>query len=72
MKSNVIISRITSNVIGSVSGKRDGNTPSPEPDITDALVMEDGSLFLMEDGSYFKLEGNQTYSLEDIISYFNL
>lgn len=28
----------------------------PEPDITDALLMEDGSLFLMEDGTYFRLE----------------
>lgn len=28
----------------------------PEPDITDALLMEDGSLFLMEDGYYFQLE----------------
>ena len=38
----------------------------PEPDITDALLMEDGSLFLMEDGSYFMLEDNpalQTFSM---------
>lgn len=28
----------------------------PEPDITDALLMEDGVLFMMEDGSYFRLE----------------
>lgn len=38
----------------------------PEPDITDALLMEDGSLFLMEDGSYFMLEDSpalQTFSI---------
>lgn len=38
----------------------------PEPDITDALLMEDGSLFLMEDGSYFMLEDSpalQTFSM---------
>lgn len=35
--------------------KIEGSTP-PDPDITDALLMEDGSLFLMEDGSYFMLE----------------
>lgn len=38
----------------------------PEPDITDALLMEDGSLFLMEDGSYFRLEESgvlQTFSM---------
>lgn len=29
---------------------------APEPDITDGLLLEDGSLFLMEDGSYFQLE----------------
>ena len=26
------------------------------PQISDALLMEDGSLFLMEDGTYFRLE----------------
>lgn len=31
----------------------------PEPDITDALLMEDGTPFLMEDGTYFQLEGEQ-------------
>lgn len=28
----------------------------PTPNITNALLMEDGSLFLMEDDKYFKLE----------------
>lgn len=31
-------------------------TQPPEQNITDALLMEDGCLFLMEDGSYFRLE----------------
>lgn len=31
----------------------------PEPDITDALLMEDGTPFLMEDGTYFQLEKEQ-------------
>lgn len=32
------------------------NSKPPEEDILDALIMEDGSLFMMEDGSYFKIE----------------
>lgn len=43
----------------SVISKQKGE-PVPEPDITDALLMEDGSLFLMEDGTYFKLESGAT------------
>lgn len=42
------------NTVGALSRTK-GEAP-PEPDITDALLMEDGSLFLMEDGDYFKLE----------------
>lgn len=49
MKTNVI----KANIIG--DRRKAGERP-PEPDITDALLMEDGSLFLMEDGSYFQLE----------------
>lgn len=37
-------------------GEIKGSVPSPEDDIKDALLMEDGTLFLMEDGNYFKLE----------------
>ena len=33
-----------------------GSVAPPDPDITDALIMEDGFLFLMEDGDYFQLE----------------
>lgn len=43
---------------------------APEENITDALIMEDGSLFLMEDGSYFKLE-NQENSSAPKKSYWN-
>lgn len=32
------------------------STPPPPEEITDALIMEDGTLFLMENGNYFKLE----------------
>lgn len=45
------------------------NVNPPEPDITDALLMEDGSLFLMEDGSYFILEDSavlQTFSVNQV------
>lgn len=48
------LNRVAINTVGSISVAK-GEQP-PEPDITDALLMEDGSLFLMEDGSYFRLE----------------
>lgn len=39
------------------TGKIKGVIPlPPEEDIKDALLMEDGTLFLMEDSNYFKLE----------------
>lgn len=41
----------------------------PEPDITDALLMEDGTPFLMEDGTYFQLEGEQPQGINR--SYWN-
>ena len=50
MKTNVI----KANIIG--DRREAGGEPVPEPDITDGLLLEDGSLFLMEDGSYFQLE----------------
>lgn len=50
----VNLSRVCINTVGTCSKKK--GEPIPEPDITDALLMEDGSLFLMEDGTYFKLE----------------
>lgn len=38
-------------------GKIKGVVPQPpEEDIKDALLMEDGTLFLMENEDYFKLE----------------
>lgn len=50
----VSLNRVQLNTVGAVS-KAKGEAP-PQPDITDALLMEDGSLFLMEDGTYFMLE----------------
>lgn len=49
----VNIARI--NIIGDNHGGVGVEAP-PESDITDALLMDDGSLFLMEDGTYFELE----------------
>lgn len=55
---------ITSNIIRPISVnavkgiKKKEDSPIPEPVITDALLMEDGKLFLMENGSYFRLEGS--------------
>lgn len=49
--SNISLSGVQ---LGAISG-RDSVAP-PDPDITDALIMEDGFLFLMEDGDYFQLE----------------
>lgn len=42
--------------VGFISGS--GGIIPPDPDITDALIMEDGFLFLMEDGDYFRLENS--------------
>lgn len=57
MKTNIIGSVINTNVIGDI---KSGRSPSPpEENITDALLMEDGTPFLMEDGTYFQLEGEQ-------------
>lgn len=33
------------------------------PQISDALLMEDGTPFLMEDGTYFQLEEGQTQGI---------
>lgn len=64
MKTNIIGSVINTNVIGDI---KSGRSPAPpEENITDALLMEDGTLFLMEDGSYFMLEDSpalQTFSM---------
>ncbi len=49
--SNISLSGVQ---LGAISGP-DSVAP-PDPDITDALIMEDGFLFLMEDGDYFQLE----------------
>jgi hypothetical protein len=56
MKTNIIGSVINTNVIGDISNR---SPAPPEENITDALLMEDGTLFLMEDGTYFQLEGEQ-------------
>lgn len=49
--SNISLSGVQ---LGTISGP--GSVVPPDSDITDALIMEDGFLFLMEDGDYFKLE----------------
>jgi hypothetical protein len=49
--SNISLSGVQ---FGAISGS--GSVAPPDPDITDALIMEDGFLFLMEDGDYFQLE----------------
>lgn len=68
MKTNIIGSVINTNVIGDLQG---GRSPAPpEENITDALLMEDGTLFLMEDGTYFQLEGEQPQGINR--SYWNL
>jgi hypothetical protein len=54
MRTNVIKSLLKANIIG--DGRKKSNPSPPEENITDALLMEDGSLFLMEDGTYFMLE----------------
>lgn len=50
----VNLNRVCINTVGTCSVAK-GRKP-PEEDITGALLMEDGSLFLMEDGTYFALE----------------
>lgn len=68
MRTNVIKSRLKANIIG--DGRKKSNPSPPEENITDALLMEDESLFLMEDGTYFKLE-NQENSSAPKKSYWN-
>lgn len=68
MRTNVIKSRLKANIIG--DGRKKSNPSPPEENITDALLMEDGILFLMEDGTYFKLE-NQENSSAPKKSYWN-
>lgn len=68
MRTNVIKSRLKANIIG--DGRKKSNPSPPEENIADALLMEDGSLFLMEDGTYFKLE-NQENSSAPKKSYWN-
>lgn len=68
MRTNVIKSLLKANIIG--DGRKKSNPSPPEENITDALLMEDGSLFLMEDGTYFMLE-NQENSSAPKKSYWN-
>lgn len=51
----VNLNRVCLNTVGACSINKGGSKP-PEEDITDALLMEDGVLFLMEDGTYFMFE----------------
>ena len=67
MKTNIIGSVINTNVIGAKSNR---SPAPPEENITDALLMEDGTPFLMEDGTYFQLEGEQPQGINR--SYWNL
>lgn len=52
-----------------VFGKGGGSTP--EPDITDALLLEGGSPLLLEDGNYFRLESVAVQSRSIDKSYLN-
>lgn len=67
MKTNIIGSVINANVIGDIKSSR--SPAPPEENITDALLMEDGTPFLMEDGTYFQLEGEQPQGINR--SYWN-
>lgn len=62
MRTNVIKSLLKANIIG--DGRKKSNPSPPEENITDALLMEDGSLFLMEDGSLFLMEDGTYFMLE--------
>lgn len=48
-----------------------GSEPEPEPDITDALLLEGGSPLLLEDGNYFRLESVAVQSRSIDKSYWN-
>lgn len=52
-----------------VFGKGGGITP--EPDITDALLLEGGSPLLLEDGNYFCLESESLQRISIDKSYWN-
>lgn len=67
MKTNIIGSVINTNVIGDIKSNR--SPAPPEENITDALLMEDGTPFLMEDGTYFQLEKEQPQGINR--SYWN-
>lgn len=67
MKTNIIGSVINTNVVGDIKSNR--SPAPPEENITDALLMEDGTPFLMEDGTYFQLEGEQPQGINR--SYWN-
>lgn len=69
MITNIIKNRLKANIIGNERIKSNPSPP-PEEDITDALLMEDGSLFLMEDGNYFKFENLENSSAPQK-SYWN-
>lgn len=71
MRTNIIGNSLKANIIG--NARKNSNPSPPEENITDALLMEDGSLFLMEDGTYFKLENpeNQESSPAPKKSYWN-
>lgn len=64
----VSLNRVQINTVGIVN-KSKGEAP-PEQEITDALLMEDGSLFLMDDGTYFMLE-NETQAQSSVIPKIN-
>lgn len=54
----------------SVPSFKGGGLP-PDPDITDALILEDGELFLMEDGSYFMLDTQEASEITDAVMLEN-
>lgn len=56
--------------LGDMDVKGGGSTPESEPDITDAIILENGLPMLLEDGSYFRLESvEQTRRIDK--SYWN-
>lgn len=48
-----------------------GGGSTPEPDITDTLLLEGGSPLLLEDGNYFRLESVAVQSRSIDKSYWN-
>lgn len=57
--------------LGDMDVKGGGSTPEPEPDITDAILLENGLPMLLENGSYFRIESVATDRMKIDKSYWN-